>query len=166
MKKIQSLPRTQIPVQAQVEIQAILQKEKRISTAQVDAILLKHKVKGKPQALQRAYRLQMGQRYLASLRDTKGKREVLAARGRPGMGMDYIMVDSCNDVIQLTCIRRKLHSGISGLQRTADKVGKRVKYLNHVQGWNPAARQARGFNAPDLLETYFFPQGGRFPYDT
>ena len=80
-----------LPPQAETEILDRLYTDTRISSGEIAAILKKHGVRGDESALQDAYRKRLGQRLMASIRDERGKREVLAH------GSEYVVVDCCND---------------------------------------------------------------------
>ncbi len=108
---------------AKAEIYSILAKEMRISTKQMDTILAKHGVRRDPEALQRAYRLSVGQQMVADVRDEDGKREVLASRANGET--EYIVLEACNDPQKLNEIQHRLKAQISGLVETAQKVDER-----------------------------------------
>jgi len=137
---------TRIPDKAAAEIQKILRKNLWISTNQMDSILKKHGVKGRSVALQRSYRLRLGQQYLAGFLDESGKREILAAGGVHADGMEYVVVDACNNARQLSTIRKKLQNQSMGLDRSADKVDKRLGFFGRVARWGAGKEQKNGEN--------------------
>jgi len=110
-----------------VEIYSVLEKDMKISADRMDRILAKHGVRRDAKALQRAYRLSVGQRIMADIRDTDGKREILAARTENGT--EYIVVEACNDPKVLGQLQHKLRGCISSLESTSGKVEKRQRYL-------------------------------------
>lgn len=102
----------------------------RISTKQMDRILAKHGVKGDTKALQRAYRLSVGQRLIADVRDEEGRREILAARENGGT--EYIVLDACGDPEKINGIQLRLRAQVMGLTQTTDKVSDRGGILKRV----------------------------------
>ncbi len=117
---------------ARAEIFEVLLKDMRISTKHMDAILARHGIRNDPEALQRTYRLSVGQKIMAEVRDDEGNREILAARTENGM--EYIVIDACNDELLLARIQSKLRSAIAGLERSSAKVEKRQGILSGVFG--------------------------------
>lgn len=95
----------------------------------MDAILERYGVAGDQVQLQQRYRRQMGQRLLAGLRDEAGRREVLAVRDGQG-GTEYLVVDCCNDLEQLTRLRHWLGSQTAGLDNSIEKVKNRLERLD------------------------------------
>ena len=118
--------RPALPPQAEAEILDRLFADTRISSGEIAAILKKHGVRGDESALQDAYRKRLGQRLMASIRDERGKREVLAR------GSEYVVVDCCNDQQALKAIRRRIQSQMSGLDVSAAKVQGRVRVLDRL----------------------------------
>lgn len=133
-------PRPLIPNEARIEILSILASDMRISTDMVETILRKHGITHDPETLQRSYRLAAGQRLMASLRDGKGKREVLAVPSENGR-MEYIVVDACNDERKLRAVRHRLHQSIAGLENTSGKVRARLRFLDRLSGFIRAGRR-------------------------
>ena len=115
-----------LPPQAETEILDRLFTDTRISSGEIAAILKKHGVRGDESALQDAYRKRLGQRLMASIRDERGKREVLAH------GSEYVVVDCCNDQQALKAIRRRIQGQMSGLDVSAAKVQGRVRVLDRL----------------------------------
>ena len=109
-----------LPPDAQREILNRLSAETRISSREIAAIL----------ALQEAYRKRLGQRLMATIRDESGKREVLAASGG-----EYVIVDCCNDPQKLKAIRHRIQAQMNGLDMSAGKVLKRVRFLERFAFW-------------------------------
>ncbi|MDL2218012.1 hypothetical protein LJC27_05080 [Christensenellaceae bacterium OttesenSCG-928-M15] len=141
-----------------------MQKENRISNTAMEAILKKHKVSGNVYALQRAYRMRKGQEYLASFRDEDGKREVLAMPG--STGMEYVIVDACNDKEKILLAERRMRSGLLSQNSSRKKLVGRLRFLNRKEGWGCVSRSVyMEPPPPDLIETYFFPQGGGHLYE-
>ena len=122
-----NLPTTQILLRAKQKILAKLKKNKRISTDDIEKILIRHKVAGDLDALQHAHRLNLAQRLMASIRDEEGKREILAVR--KGNASEYIAIDFCDDKKQLQSIRHRIHKNISGLEKSAAKTKIRLKFM-------------------------------------
>ena len=54
---------------AKAEIYSVLSEDLRISAERMDGILARHGVRRSPEELQRAYRLSVGQRFIAEVRD-------------------------------------------------------------------------------------------------
>lgn len=123
------MPR-KIPPEAENEILKRLACQMRIHSDEVDAILQKYGVAGNEEQLQQSYRRQLGQRLLAGLRDEEGRREVLAVGDGKG-GTEYLVVDCCNNLEQLTKIRHWLGSQTAGLDNSMEKVKNRMERLNH-----------------------------------
>lgn len=119
-----------LPDKAKKEICDILQEHKHISSAELDAILKKHKVRGNTDSLQRAYRLRVAQRFVSSIKDDDGRREILAAP--VGRETKYIIINACNDEAQLKSIQQRIAAGIYGLERSALKVSMRSRLLNNI----------------------------------
>lgn len=122
-----------IPPKAKVEIAEILGRKGRISNDELDAILQKHRVRSNTQDLQRGYRLRVGQRLLASVRDENGRREILAHRDSITGEVVYIPIDLCNDEDVLTAIQNRLHKTISSLQVSSGKAANRTKKLHWLK---------------------------------
>ena len=112
---------------AKAEIYNIIAKDMRISTDRMEGILAKHGVKRDPKALQRAYRLSVGQKIMAEVRDNEGRREILAARTEKGM--EYIVIDACHDQVLLARLQHRLREFIAGLERSSGKVRDRQSVL-------------------------------------
>ena len=128
-----------LPSEAQREILNRLSAETRISSQEISAILKRHGVCGDIDALQDAYRKRLGQRLMATIRDEQGKREVLAASGG-----EYVIVGCCNDPQKLKAIQRRVQAQINGLDVSAGKVRKRVRFLERFASW---ARKERSDGA-------------------
>ena len=126
-EKMRASPsRPVLPPQAEAEILDRLYADTRISSGEIAAILEKYGVRGDERTLQDAYRKRLGQRLMASIRDERGKREVLAH------GSEYVVVDCCNDQQALKAIRRRIQSQMSGLDVSAAKVQSRVRVLDRL----------------------------------
>ena len=122
--------RTGIPPDAQAEILQKLSAETKITSCEIAEILKKHDVCGDMDALQDAYRKRLGQRLMSTIRDETGKREVLAASGG-----EYVIVDCCNDPQKLKAIRHRIQAQMNGLDVSARKVRKRVRFLERFASW-------------------------------
>lgn len=122
--------RTGIPPDAQAEILQKLSAETKITSCEIAEILKKHDVCGDIDALQDAYRKRLGQRLMSTIRDETGKREVLAASGG-----EYVIVDCCNDPQKLKAIRHRIQAQMNGLDVSAGKVRKRVRFLERFASW-------------------------------
>jgi len=125
--------KTSIPQKAKAEIAEILGKKGRISNDELDAILQKHRVRSNTRDLQRGYRLRVGQRLLASVRDENGRREILAHRDSETGEVVYIPIDLCNDEDVLTAIQNRLHKTISSMQVSSGKAANRTKKLHWLK---------------------------------
>ena len=113
---------------ARAEIFEVLLSDMRISTKQIDTILAKHGIRRDTEALQRSYRLSVGQKIMSEVRDDEGNREILAARTENGL--EYIVIDACNDQLLLARIQNRLRATITGIERTSNKVTKRQSVLS------------------------------------
>ncbi len=113
-----------LPPEAEAEIMDRLFSAMRISSEEIAAVLAKHGVSGELEALQDSYRKRLGQRLMASIRDEKGNREVLAH------GSEYVVVECCNDQQALKAIRRRIQSQMNGLDVSAAKVQGRIRVLD------------------------------------
>lgn len=122
--------RTGIPPDAQTEILQKLSAETKITSGEIAEILKKHDICGDIDALQDAYRKRLGQRLMSTIRDEAGKREVLAASGG-----EYVIVDCCNDPQKLKAIRHRIQAQMNGLDVSAGKVRKRVRFLERFASW-------------------------------
>ena len=122
--------RTGIPPDAQTEILQKLSAETKITSGEIAEILKKHDICGDIDALQDAYRKRLGQRLMSTIRDETGKREVLAASGG-----EYVIVDCCNDPQKLKTIRHRIQAQMNGLDVSAGKVRKRVRFLERFASW-------------------------------
>ena len=122
--------RTGIPPDAQTEILQKLSAETKITSGEIAEILKKHDICGDIDALQDAYRKRLGQRLMSTIRDETGKREVLAASGG-----EYVIVDCCNDPQKLKAIRHRIQAQMNGLDMSAGKVQKRVRFLERFAFW-------------------------------
>lgn len=116
-----------LPIEAELEIMERLSTDMKISSDEIAAILKKHGVSGDDGALQDAYRKRLGQRFMASIRDENGKRELFAA------GHEYVVVDCCNDAQRLKVIQRKLQNSMTGLDASAAKVRGRLRLLDRFR---------------------------------
>lgn len=123
-----------LPPDAQREILNRLSAEARISSQEIAAILKRHGVCGDMDALQDAYRKRLGQRLMSTIRDETGKREVLSASG------EYVIVGCCNDPQKLKSIQRRFQAQINGLDVSAGKVQKRVRFLERFAFWTRKER--------------------------
>ena len=140
MKKRKTPPvsKPRIPVEAENEIMDALSRDLRIGTDEIVAILKKHNVSGDTDALQDSYRKRVGQRLMASMRDEKGRRELLSVR-KPE-GNEYVVIQGCNNVRQLKKIRGRLQKGMSGISISVGKVESRIRFLERFRrpagkGW-------------------------------
>ena len=98
-----------------------------IHSNEIAAILKKHGVCGDAEALQDSYRKRLGQRFMASLRDDVGRREVLAN----GKG-SYVVLEGCGDRRQLKQIHRRIQNQMKGLDLSARKVSGRLTVLERL----------------------------------
>lgn len=122
--------RTGIPPDAQTEILQKLSAETKITSGEIAEILKKHDICRDIDALQDAYRKRLGQRLLSGIRDENGKREILSASGG-----EYVIVDCCNDPQKLKAIRHRIQVQMNGLDVSAGKVRKRVRFLERFASW-------------------------------
>lgn len=116
-----------LPPDAKEEILEVLCTKMEISADEIVAILKKHHVAADEEVLQDRYRRQLGQRLMASLRDERGRREVLAnGKGR------YVVLEGCGDRRQLKQIRRRIQNQMNGLDISARKVSGRLTVLERL----------------------------------
>ena len=116
-----------LPPKAKAEILDVLFANMEISGDEIAAILKKHHVACDIDVLQDRYRRQLGQRLMASLRDTSGEREVLS----DGKGQ-YVVLECCLDRQQLAGIRRRIQNQMLGLDASAGKVQSRIAVLDRL----------------------------------
>ena len=119
-----------LPREAQARIDALLSKRFRIGTDELEAILKECDVAGDPEALQKSYRKAVAQRYMASIRDEDGKREILAVYNPDATDTEYVVLDACNDRDQLGSLLRRLEHQKTGLNNSALKVRRRKRFLD------------------------------------
>lgn len=124
-----------LPNSAIQEIHSRLAKNLRISAEDMEEILERNGVRGDVKALQRSYRKSVAQRYMASLRDETGKREILAAPNPDTGEMEYLVLDACNDVETLKRIEERLENQRIGLSGSSSKVRCRVGFLSRFMHW-------------------------------
>ena len=124
---VKPTPPSKLPPEAEQEILDALFEGMEIHSCEIAAILKKHGVCGDTEALQDSYRKRLGQRFMASLRDESGRREVLAnGKGR------YVVLEGCGDRRQLKLIRRRIQSQMNGLDLSARKVSGRLTVLERL----------------------------------
>ena len=119
-----------IPEAAEREIRAKLARDQEISSGELCEILRRHGVSENADILQRRYRLSVGQQFMATFRDEKGQREILAASNGKG-GMDYLILEFCKDDHKLHSIQRRLQNQANGLNSTVDRVSGHRRLLHH-----------------------------------
>ncbi len=139
--KVAPRAKTTAMERARYEIFSVLADDLRISTDEIDRILSKYGVKRATKELQRAYRLSVGQRMLAEIRDEEGKREILADRACKAT--EYIILETCNDPEKLARIRNRLRSQIAGLEQTVEKIEERGGVFTRIfSRWGRNSRRA------------------------
>ena len=117
-----------IPPQAEAEILKVIGRQMYISSDELAAILKRHGVAGDAESLQTSYRKRIGQRFIASILDQEGQRELFA------YGRNYILVQCCNDLHQLKSIQTRLQGSVEGLNESAEKVNRRIAFLRRFTG--------------------------------
>lgn len=122
--------RNALPREAQARIDALLSQRFRIGSEELEAILNECGVAGDPEALQKGYRKSVAQRYMASIRDEDGKREILAVYNPDAVDTEYVVLDVCNDREQLCSLLRRLEHQKTGLNSSALKVRRRKHFLD------------------------------------
>lgn len=126
--KEQNETRPGLPPSAKAEILEALCANMEITGDEIVAILKRHHVAEDADVLQDRYRRQLGQRLMASLRDDKGRREVMSnGRGR------YFVLEYCRDQRQLQSVRRRIQNQMRGLDATAGKVRVRIRVLERLK---------------------------------
>ena len=103
----------------------------------IDEITERYGVRGDDETLQRSYRRQQAQRFIASLRDDDGVRLAMSVRGGK-----YVLIDYSNDKRGLNALHERLQSQIRGLDRSDTKVTDRIAQLKRI-----IARFTRGGGA-------------------
>ncbi|MGI6175207.1 MAG: hypothetical protein ACOYJC_03390 [Christensenellales bacterium] len=116
---------------AKAEIYSVLSEDMKIGVERMDSILAKYGVKRNVKDLQRSYRLSVGQRIMAEVRDAKGKREILAAKTENGT--EYIVVEACSDPQVLSRLQHRLRGCISSLESISGKVKARQSALSAIR---------------------------------
>lgn len=124
------MKRNALPREAQARIDALLSRRFRIGTNELETILRECGVAGDPEALQKSYRKAVAQRYMASIRDEDGKREILAVYNPDATDTEYVVLDACNDREQLGSLLRRLEHQKTGLNSSALKVRRRKHFLD------------------------------------
>ena len=124
------MKRNALPREAQARIDALLSERFRVGTDELEAILKECGVAGDPEALQKSYRKAVAQRYMASIRDEDGKREILAVYNPGATDTEYVVLDACNDRDQLGSLLRRLEHQKTGLNSSALKVRRRKHFLD------------------------------------
>lgn len=128
---------TNIPSKAQSEIMDILYKNLQISGDEMNDILQKHRVKGNPEQLQRAFRLKLAQQFMASIKDTDGTREIFAYINPKTKKSVYIPIAFC-DLNRLKAMSRRMHSLTTSLQTSSWKLQRGIlrfdTYWNRFRG--------------------------------
>lgn len=81
------------------------------------------------EAVMRQFYLRTGQRFLASVRDGNGKRQILATKDHA-----YVRVDMYDDSARLTEMRARIQKQIAGLNGTSEKLFDRITYLQSMDG--------------------------------
>ncbi|MCD8384018.1 MAG: synapsin-1 (Synapsin I) [Clostridiales bacterium] len=112
-----------IPPEAALEIMEVIGNRMQITSDELADILKRHGVNGDEEALQTGYRKRVGQRFIASILDEEGNRELFA------QGKDYVLVQCCNDLRQLTAIQSRLRGSMEGLNSSAEKIQRRISLL-------------------------------------
>lgn len=130
-KKKQNDP---IPQKAINEIFDKLARDMRISSDEMEAILARHNVNKDTNTLRRSYRHSAGQRLMASVRDEKGAREIMAAYNKELKCWEYLVIDACNDLNKLASISKQLSENIAGLERSEEKVRQRQYFISTISG--------------------------------
>jgi len=131
-----------IPIEAENEIMEALSRNMRISTDQIVRILKKHKVCADSEKLQDSYRKRVGQRLMASIRDENGKRELFAS-GHGSDGSEYVIIEGCNDLKVLKDIRNRMQRSMTGLDVSANKLRKRIGFLERFKGRLPSQNKPK-----------------------
>lgn len=97
-----------LPIEAQNEILAYLEEHLEISSDLAEKIAKKYGVRGDPEALQKAYRKDQVNRFLAGFEDEDGNREIRSVSN--GFGIrKYVYLPLCNDRWTLKKLRRSIY---------------------------------------------------------
>ena len=128
---------TFLPLNAQEEILERLFDQMFLDKADIDEITERYGVFGDIEALQRSYRRQQAQRFIASLRDDKGVRLAMSVKGGK-----YVLIDYSNDKRGLNALHERLYAQMRGLERSDSKVKDRIEELKRM-----IARFTRGGDA-------------------
>ena len=108
-----------------------------LDKADIDEITERYGVYGDIEVLQRSYRRQQAQRFIASLRDDKGVRLAMSVKGGK-----YVLIDYSNDKRGLNALHERLYAQMRGLERSDAKVKDRIEELKRM-----IARFTRGGDA-------------------
>lgn len=120
-----------IPPVAEREILGRLYFETKLSVDDLVEILRRHGVVKDPEALLISYLKEVGQRYMASLRDNEGNRMVYCIKNRWGE-KEYIILDFCNDRRKFRQVQENLSRSLTGMDCSLDAVDERRERLNRV----------------------------------
>ena len=124
-------------MEAQEEILERLFDQMFLDKKDIDEITERYGVCGDIEALQRSYRRQQAQRFIASLRDDKGDRLAMSVKGGK-----YVLIDYSNDKRGLNALHERLYAQMRGLERSDAKVKDRIEELKRM-----IARFTRGGDA-------------------
>lgn len=120
-----------IPQEAKREMLERLLEHQELGSDEIVSILKRHGVQGDEEAVQRRYLKQLGQQYLAGIRDEEGNREVLAVRDGTG-AVKYTIVGLCNSKKELQSIRSGIQHSMQGLHNTETKVASRIHVIDRM----------------------------------
>ena len=126
-----------LPLKAQEEILERLFERMFLDKKDIDEITERYGVYGDIGALQRSYRRQQAQRFIASLRDDRGVRLAMSVKGGK-----YVLIDYSNDKRGLNALHERLYAQMRGLERSDTKVKDRIEELKRM-----IARFTRGGGA-------------------
>ena len=133
---------TGVPHGAQAELLEEILRCGECPQKEMMAVMKRWDVRGDPEKLQEEYQRKEGQRFLASVRDDKGRRLILCTKGG-----SYVMVDYCRDMNTLRSIYQRLESQMTGLTKSENKV------LDRVEALKALSAHAASENGADPEET-------------
>ena len=116
-----------LPLEAQAEILERLFDQMFLDKKDIDEITERHGVCGDIETLQRSYRRQRAQRFIASLRDDNGDRLAMSVKGGR-----YVLIDYSNDKRGLSALHERLYAQMRGLERSDTKVKDRIERLKRM----------------------------------
>ena len=118
-----------LPIEAQKEILEYIEMNLEISSDHAERIAAKYGVMGDPDALQKAYRKDQVNRFLAGFEDEDGHREFRSVSN--GFGVrKYVYLPLCNDKWTLKKLRRSIRRYTRSLLESGEKVDTQLETVD------------------------------------